>query len=88
MFKKNDLAFMTLFDEVFPDFSRKLIEINPNLVQSEIEFCALIKLKIQAKDIARYRYLAHRTIQNKKYLIRKKLNIPKGVDIYQFFNDL
>lgn len=88
MFKDNDLAFMALFDEIYPDFCKKLLDINPNLVQSEMEFCALIKLKIPTKDIGRYRHLAHRTVQNKKYLIRKRLNISKGVDIYQWFSDL
>lgn len=86
MFKTNDLAFMPKFDETFPDFTQKLLAINPKIVQSEIEFCAFLKLKIPTKDIVRYRNIAHRTVQNKKYLIRKKLNVPKGVDIYNWFD--
>lgn len=88
MFKNNDLAFMVRFDETFPDFTQNLLALNPKIVQSEIEFCAFLKLKIPTKDIARYRNIAHRTVQNKKYLIRKKLNIPKGVDIYHWFDKI
>lgn len=88
MFKKNDLAFMTRFTEVFPGFSQKLLEINPKMVQSEIEFCSLLKLKIPTKDIVRYRNIAHRTVQNKKYLIRKKLDIPANMDIYCWFEKI
>jgi hypothetical protein len=88
MIKKNDLAFLTLFHEIYPDFSKKLQNINPKIVQTEIEFCALLKLNIPTKDIARYRNIEHRTVQNKKYLIRKKLDIPKNADIYYWFNNL
>ncbi|SDQ97806.1 hypothetical protein SAMN05421664_2952 [Chryseobacterium soldanellicola] len=88
MFKKGDLAFITYFNDVFPDFSKKLLDINPKIIQSDIEFCALLKLNIPTKDIVRYWNIAHRTVQNKKYIIRKKLAIPKEIDIYQWFNDL
>ena len=88
MVKNNDIAFFTAFLEIFPDFSKKLQAINPKIVQSEIEFCALLKLNITTKDIARYKYLEPRTVQNKKYLIRKKLNIPTNQDIYYWFSTI
>lgn len=86
MLKNNDPAFMPYFMEVFPDFTPKLIKTNPNLNQSDIEFCALLKLKIPTSDIARYKFITIKSVQNKKYLIRKKLDIPKGVDIYNWFS--
>lgn len=85
--KTKDKAFMANFVEAFPDFSQKLLTINPKLVQSEIEFCALLKLKIHTKDIAIYKNIEVKTVRNKKYLIRKKLDIPDGVDIYQWFEE-
>lgn len=86
MLEQGAPVFMNYFDEMFPGFSKKLLEINPQIVQSEIEFCSLLKLKIPTKDIARYKYITPKTVQNKKYLIRKKLNIPKEIDIYQWFD--
>lgn len=88
MLKKNDATFMFYFNEILPDFSSKLQNINPNLSQSEIEFCAFLKMKIPTKDIAKYRFIAPKTVQNKKYLIRKKLNIPKEMDIYEWFDSI
>ncbi|MCK9206719.1 MAG: hypothetical protein M0P66_06360 [Salinivirgaceae bacterium] len=85
-FEKNDLAFMASFNETFPGFTEKLLTLNPKLVQTEIEFCALLKLNIPTKEIARIRNIEPRTVQNKKYLIRKKLNIPPEKDIYQWFS--
>ena len=86
MLKNNDPAFMPYFMEVFPDFTPKLIKTNPNLNQSDIEFCALLKLKIPTNDIAKYKFITIKSVQNKKYVIRKKLDIPKGVDIYNWFS--
>jgi len=86
MLEKADPAFMNYFDEAFPTFSKKILDINSKIIQSEIEFCALLKLKISTKDIARYKYITPKTVQNKKYLVRKKLNIPVEVDIYQWFD--
>ena len=88
MLKNNDPAFMSFFSKLYPDFNNTLLKVNPKLVATEIEFCALLKLKIATKDIARYKYITTKTVQNKKYLIRKKLNIPQEVDIYQWFDVL
>ncbi len=88
MLKKKDPAFMPYFDEVFPEFTQRLLKTNPKIIQSEIEFCALLKLKISTKDITRYRNITPKTAQNKKYLIRKKLSIPTETDIYHWFDNL
>lgn len=86
LLKKNDSTFMLYFDESFPDFTPKLLKVNPTINPSEIEFCALLKLKIPTNDIARYKHITLKSVQNRKYSIRKRLNIPKGVDIYNWFS--
>ncbi|MDD4372950.1 MAG: hypothetical protein PHG67_03415 [Bacteroidales bacterium] len=86
MLKNNDPAFMPYFMEVYPDFTPKLNKKNPKLNQSDIDFCALLKLKIPTNDIAKYKFITIKSVQNKKYVIRKKLDIPKGVDIYNWFS--
>lgn len=86
LLKKNDPSFMLYFEELFPEFSSKLLKINSTINPSEIEFCALLKLKIPTNDIARYKYITLKSVQNRKYIIRKRLDIPKGVDIYNWFS--
>lgn len=88
LLEKNDPFFMKYFKEYFIDFNHNLLKSNPNLSQSEIEICALIKLNLSTKDIAKYKFLAPKTVQNKKYIIRKKLNIPSEVDIYEWIENL
>lgn len=86
--KKNDSTFLFYFEEIFPEFIFKLKKINPNLSPSEMEFCALLKLKLSTKEIATYKYLQPKTVRNRKYLIRKRLEIPKGIDIYEWIDEL
>lgn len=85
MIRKDDPAFMFAFEKLYPDFSDKLLHIDPTLNKSEIEFCALLKLNLSTKKIAELKFIEIRTVQNKKYRIRKKLNIPPAVDIYNWF---
>ncbi|WP_223599051.1 hypothetical protein [Chryseobacterium sp. GVT01B] len=86
--KKNDPEFLNRFKEVYPEFIDQLLTINPNLESSELIFCAMLKLHFTSKEIASYTLVQHRSVQQKKYRIRKKLNIPGETDIYHFFDTL
>ncbi|MGV2450483.1 UNVERIFIED_CONTAM: hypothetical protein POZ17_08260 [Ralstonia mannitolilytica] len=86
--KKNDPEFLDRFKETYPEFIAQLFMINPNLENSELVFCAMLKLHFSSKEIANYTMVQHRSIQQKKYRIRKKLNIPGETDIYHFFDTL
>lgn len=88
LLQNNDPGFMFAFENVFPDFSEKLLKRYPELQQSEIEFCALLKLKLTTKEIAKYTFIETRTVQNKKYRLRKKFEIPQSVDIYHWIDSL
>ncbi|WP_123921421.1 tetratricopeptide repeat protein [Chryseobacterium viscerum] len=86
--KNNDPEFFNRFKEVYPGFIDQLLIINPGLESSELVFCAMLKLHFTSKEIASYTLVQHRTVQQKKYRIRKRLNIPGETDIYLFFDTL
>ncbi|MCT2563667.1 tetratricopeptide repeat protein [Chryseobacterium herbae] len=85
--KENNPEFLTRFNDYCPGFSEKLVEA-AQLKSSEIRFCAYLYLNFSTKDIAAYTYTSVRTVQTKKYRLRKKLNIPNDTEIYQWFRDL
>ncbi|MXN93000.1 hypothetical protein GR160_17375 [Flavobacterium sp. Sd200] len=85
LIKKDDPAYFFLFEELYPDFKPKILSIEPNISRAEMEFCTLLKLNLSTKKIAQLKFLEVRTVQNKKYKIRKKLNIPQEEDIYNWF---
>ncbi|RWW91645.1 hypothetical protein EPI11_18680 [Flavobacterium cerinum] len=84
--RNDDKAFIIAFHDQFPGFYEKLLEINPKLVESEIKFCAFLKLKLSTKEIAQIQSIEPATVKNKKNRIRKRLNIPVDVELYYFFN--
>ncbi|WP_343658128.1 tetratricopeptide repeat protein [Chryseobacterium sp.] len=86
--RSNDSAFLLKFKELYPDFVKALLDINPDLENSELSFCAMLKLRFSAKEIADFTFVQHRSVQQKKYRIRKRLNIPGETDIYEFFENL
>ncbi|MDN3692461.1 hypothetical protein QWZ06_09335 [Chryseobacterium tructae] len=50
--KNNSPYFFGRFQEVYPEFCLKMLEINPMLKSSELTFCAYIYLGISTKEIA------------------------------------
>ncbi|WP_318845393.1 helix-turn-helix transcriptional regulator [Chryseobacterium sp. JV558] len=85
--KENNPEFLTRFNEYYPRFSEELLKVFP-LKISEIRFCAYIYLNFSTKEIADYTFTSVRTVQTKKYNLRKKLNIPSDMDIYIWFSKL
>lgn len=82
---KNDSSFYLTFLEAFPDFSEKLLNINPLMKISDIEFCAYIKLNLETKQIAIMKKISVRAVEGKKYRIRKKLGISAEENMYIWF---
>lgn len=75
-------AFLTAFQEYFPDFDTSLSNLaQPNkLVATEMEVCAFMKLSFDTKEIARYTNSSVRSIESRKYRIRKKLGLSGEED--------
>ncbi|WP_411898028.1 tetratricopeptide repeat protein [Elizabethkingia occulta] len=86
--KKNDSTFLVKFQEVYPEFVTKLQAINPDLEVSEITFAALISLNFTSKEISTYTFVQHTSVQQRKRRLRKRLNIPSDMDMYEFFQEL
>ncbi|MCW3160835.1 helix-turn-helix transcriptional regulator [Chryseobacterium oryctis] len=79
--KNNSPEFWGRFQEIYPEFRERILEINPNLKTSELILCAYIYLGFNTKDIAEYTFKAVQTIKNNKYNLRKRLSIPPQKDI-------
>lgn len=73
--KENSLEFLTRFQEVYPQFVPKLLEINPKFRISEITLSAYVFLGFNTKDIAQYTFKSANTVHSRKYNLRKKLGI-------------
>ncbi|HEU4495553.1 MAG TPA: hypothetical protein VFR70_00720 [Flavobacterium sp.] len=77
----DDPLFLPSFKSAYPDFYAKLDAISPSLITAEHKLCAFLKLDFSTKEIAQIANLSVRSVQAKKYRLRKKLGIPQEDDI-------
>lgn len=73
--RSKDPSFFLRFMEVYPDFNERLIQRYPRLNLNDIEFCAYLRMNFDTKEIAVYANMTVRSVEAKKYRIRKKMGI-------------
>ncbi|WP_090026921.1 tetratricopeptide repeat protein [Chryseobacterium oleae] len=84
--RKNDPGFLDTFKKAYPGFTENILVMNPDLENSDLVFCAMLKLHFTSKEIANYTCVQHKSVQQKKYRLRKKLNMERDRDIYEFLD--
>ncbi|AZA90773.1 ATP-dependent transcriptional regulator [Chryseobacterium nakagawai] len=86
--KEDQPVFLKKYRELYPDFFKKLETITPELTPDDLKCCAMMHLNFTAKEIAFYTHASIRTVENRKYRIRKKLNLESSVDLNEFLINL
>ncbi len=76
------------FIEVFPSFLQDLSQKFSNLSAQDLKICAYIKMNLITKDISRLTGLAVRSVETRRYRLRKKMGIPEGETILFFLNNI
>ncbi|MBB4807877.1 DNA-binding CsgD family transcriptional regulator [Chryseobacterium defluvii] len=83
-----DPLFITKFKETYPEFYNNLIHKYPQLTANDIRFCAMMKLNFSNKEIAQYGNMSIRTVESKKYRLRKKMKIESDIDFSSWMSSL
>ncbi|WP_164463240.1 transcriptional regulator [Chryseobacterium sp. G0201] len=78
--RNSDPSFMNRFKELHPEFYHNLTSKYHNLTLNDMRLCAFIKLNFSNKEIAEYDHISLRTVESKKYRLRKKLNLSGDID--------
>lgn len=82
--EKDNKLFLERFKDVFSEHITKLTTTYPDLTLSDLEILAYFRLNYTAKDIARFTNSSVRSIESKKYRVRKKLNLESEEDLYSW----
>lgn len=77
-------VFQSNFDRIHERFFRKLKKEYPDLTPGDLRMCALLRLNMPTKDMARMQNLTIRGIEAARYRLRKKLNLPEGQSLVDF----
>lgn len=84
----NSPNFLSRFVEVYPEFYNQLISDYPNLTTADLKLCALMKLDFSTKEIAEITFSSLRTVQNRKYKLRKKFGLETDENINQWIQNV
>lgn len=76
--------FRIFFEEVHPEFLKKLSLAYPKLSENDLRLCAYIFLGMSTKEIAALTYHEVRSIESSRNRLRKKMNLPNGTDMKAF----
>ncbi|MFC1732920.1 tetratricopeptide repeat protein [candidate division KSB1 bacterium] len=72
------------FEDVHPDFFKKLLLKHPSLTQYDLKICAYIKINLTTKDIARMLNISNRSVQTARYRIKKKIELPSDYNLFKY----
>lgn len=75
------------FDLIHEHFFRNLRQRYPQLTSSDLRMCALMRLNLATKDIARFQNMTVRGVETARYRLRKKLDLPPGTNLTEFMID-
>lgn len=76
--------FRIFFEEVHPQYLKKLSHAYPKLSEYDLRLCAYIFLGMSTKEIAALTYREVRSIESSRNRLRKKLKLENGADMRAF----
>ncbi|BDD02253.1 triple tyrosine motif-containing protein [Persicobacter psychrovividus] len=79
--KKDWLVFESAFSETHAYFFKKLKTKHPRLTDEDLRLCAYIKVNLTTKELASIFNITHRSMELKRYRLKKKMELPKEVDL-------
>ena len=86
---KSDWAeFKGHFDRAYPNFFDELSKINKNLTIQDLRLCAYLKSGQTTKEVAQFTGLSVRSIESRRYRLRKKLGLGRNNSLFDFIQKL
>ena len=76
--------FKEAFNNIDNDFLKRLKHKHPILTPNDLRFCAYLRLNLNSKEIANLLNMQPKTVETKRYRLRKKLELvhEKGLVEY------
>lgn len=77
-----------LFEEAFnntdKNFIKKLKTNHPNLTSNDLRLCTYLRLNLSSKEIAPLLNISLRSVEVKRYRLRKKMNLPHEASLTNY----
>ncbi|PQJ80533.1 helix-turn-helix and ligand-binding sensor domain-containing protein [Polaribacter porphyrae] len=76
--------FMDAFNNADKDFLKRAKELHPELTHNNLKFCAYLRLNLTSKEIAPLLNISVKSVEIRRYRLRKKLKISHGTNLIDY----
>jgi DNA-binding CsgD family transcriptional regulator len=76
--------FEEAFNNADQDFLKKIKEIHPNLTPNDLRLCAYLRLNLSSKEIASLLNISSKSVEIKRYRLRKRMNLEHGANLISY----
>jgi len=73
--------FEEAFNNADQDFLKKIKEIHPKLTPNDLRLCAYLRLNLSSKEIASLLNISSKSVEIKRYRLRKRMNLDHGTNL-------
>ena len=80
--------FKKAFNNADKDFLNKVKALHPNLTANDLKFCAFLRLNLSSKEIAPLLNISVRSVEIKRYRLRKKLKLEHTDNLIDYILEI
>lgn len=77
-------VFKEAFDKADNDFIKKVKSYHPSLTPNDLRLCAYLRLNLSSKEIAPLLNISVRSVEIKRYRLRKKMDLPHEQSLVEY----
>jgi hypothetical protein len=77
--------FEEAFNHADKDFFKKVKKIHPELTSNDLRLCVYLRMNLSSKEIAPLLNISHRSVEIKRYRLRKKISLSRDVNLNDYF---
>lgn len=81
-------AFKEAFDTADKDFLKNIKSAHPALTPNDLRLCAYLRLNLSSKEIAPLLNISVRSVEIKRYRLRKKMDLPHETGLVDYILSL
>jgi len=82
--KKDWEFFREAFNNADKDFLKKIKELHPKLTPNDLKLCAYLRLNLSSKEIAPLLNISVRSVEIKRYRLRKKMELEHEESLVEY----
>lgn len=80
--------FKEAFDKADNGFIKKVKNAHPNLTPNDLRLCAYLRLNLSSKEIAPLLNISVRSVEIKRYRLRKKIELPHDKSLVEYILEI